>query len=241
MMSRTQRTITVALWAIVVVGMLGLLGLLAAERRQTRAAEAKQAVLIEQAMTSGTVLERNADGTFAPATQHVAGYTFPSPTFTLVDQNNQPFDASQLRGKVWTAMFFFSQCTGVCPSMTEKIETLMTATPDARVHCVSFTADPTRDTPERLKKYAQATKADESRWHLLTGTYDQMKAVAAGFRLPFDKPTDHSPKIMLVGPDGVVRDYYNSQDEAQMARLASDVKALLAESSSTTRPTVAAR
>lgn len=240
MMSRTQRTITIGLWGVVVVCLLGLLALLAAERTRAHA-RARNADALAAALGDGAILERNADGTFRPATtQPVLDLQFPAPTFALTDQNQKPFDAAALKGKVWTAMFFFSECKGVCPSMRERIESLQHVAADARVHCVSFTADPARDNPERLKKYAVATGIDESRWHLLTGTREQMQAVASGFMLPFDQPTDHSSKIVLVGPDGVVRGFYDSQDTAAMFRLLEDTKKLLATLPST-QPTAAAQ
>ena len=38
----------------------------------------------------------------------------PVATFTLTDQNGQPFTPEQLRGKVWVAHFFFTTCTQGC-------------------------------------------------------------------------------------------------------------------------------
>lgn len=239
MMSRTQRSITIALWGLVVASLVGLLGLLAADR-SGRAHAARSEATVLAALKENGIVEVAPDGTLVPATQRAADFKFPAPSFSLTDQDGKPFDASQLKGKVWTAMFFFSQCTGVCPSMTERIGALQKVTDDPRVHCVSFTADPARDNPARLKKYAQATKADESRWHLLTGDAAELKRVAFGFKLPFDQPTDHSSKILLVGPDGVVRGYYESQNTDEMFKLMNDVKALLAETSPATQP-VAAR
>ena len=224
-MSRTQRTVTVGLWGLVVVSLLGLLAVTRWEGRADRARAADRASL-----AAGQVLELDAaTGRLVPSTQKAVDYTFAAPAFRLVDQQGQPFDSSRLKGKVWTAMFFFSQCTGVCPSMTDKIETLQAATNDPRVNCVSFSVDPARDTPERLAKYAEKTHADPARWHFLTGEVADVKRVASGFRLPFDKPTDHSSKIMLVDQAGTVRNYYESQDDAEMRRLAVDVRRLLDE------------
>src|SRR5262245_10016405 len=38
----------------------------------------------------------------------------PVASFTLTDQNGQPFRPEQLRGKVWVAHFFFTSCTTGC-------------------------------------------------------------------------------------------------------------------------------
>ena len=222
-MSQTQRTLTVGLWALVVVS---LLGLLAMTRWEARASQNRAQ------LSAGVPLERDASGALVPATQRViADYRYPAPQFALVDQQNQPFDSSRLKGKVWTAIFFFSECTGVCPAMTERIESLQKVTPDARVECVSFSVDPTRDTPEKLAKYAAKTHADPARWHFLTGDPKEIHRVAAEFKFPFVEPTDHTSKILLIDQQGVVRKFYSSQDTDEMFRLQDDIKVLLAEPS----------
>jgi len=45
------------------------------------------------------------------------------------------------------------------------------------VQLVSISLDPERDTPEVLKQYADKMKADQKRWHFLTG--DKMKILPA--------------------------------------------------------------
>ena len=40
------------------------------------------------------------------------------PNFMLTDQHANPFNASQLQGKVWIADFVFTRCQGPCPMLT---------------------------------------------------------------------------------------------------------------------------
>lgn len=150
----------------------------------------------------------------------------PAPTFDLIDQSGKPFKSDQLKGKVWTAMLFFSNCTGVCPGMKSRIVTLQKQVTDERVHFVSFTVDPERDTPERLAAYHKLAGDEAGRWHMLTGTLEQMHTVAAGIGLPYDQPANHSARILLIDQNGIMRRVYASSDDAHMKQLAADAKTL---------------
>ncbi len=150
----------------------------------------------------------------------------PAPAFDLVDQSGTPFKSDQLKGKVWTAMLFFSNCPGVCPGMKGRIVALQKQVTDDRVHFVSFSVDPERDTPAKLAEYHKETDDLTDRWHMLTGTVDQMHAVAAGIGLPYDQPANHSARILLVDQQGVIRRVYASSDNAHMKQLAEDAKRL---------------
>jgi len=236
-MSRAQKSITVVLWVGVVVG----LGLLIAQERWFARGRARPP-------TDGAV---ELDDRGRPATTTVTVRQLPpgfaAPAFDLVDQQGRPFSSDQLKGKVWTAMLFFSRCGGVCPSMTRRISELQAAVGDDRVHFVSFTVDPENDTPETLAAYAAEFKADPQRWHLLTGTPQQMHAVAAGFKLPFDRPADHSSKVLLIDGTGRVQGLYGTSPEGteagktdnanEAARLRADVAKLLAGPAAGAGPT----
>src|SRR5580704_16173869 len=76
------------------------------------------------------------------------------PDFTLTDQSNQPFlSANALREKVWVADFIFTNCAGPCPRMSAQMRQVGAALHDLKdVRLVSFTVDPTRDTPSVLSE-----------------------------------------------------------------------------------------
>ena len=222
-MSKTQRNITTALWGLVVVSLLALLAM-----QRTKSRRDVQAADINAQLKQGEVLEIVGDGIVQPATQAADPYVFEAPTFKLTDQDSQPFDSDALRGKVWTASFFFSQCQGVCPGMLGRIQALASAIDSPDAHFVYFTADPARDTPERLHEYATEAQADSKRWHMLTGSDEEMKRIAAAFKLPYRMPAEHSGKIMLVDQKGNVQGFYESKSSEAMMQLAADVKKLAA-------------
>jgi protein SCO1/2 len=227
-MSKTQRTITTALWGLVVVSLLALIAMQRTQSRQNAQASDIDDPEIKAQLAQGVMLERDSSGALKPATQRSDPYVFEAPTFKLTDQDSKPFDSDSLRGKVWTASFFFSKCQGVCPGMMGRIKALSNVIDSPDAHFVYLTVNPSEDTPERLHEYATEANADAKRWHMLTGSDEEMKRIAAAFKLPYRMPAEHSGKIMLVDQQGQVQGFYESKDNEAMMQLAADVKKLTA-------------
>ncbi len=153
----------------------------------------------------------------------------PAPDFTLTERNGQTVRRADLLGKVWVAHFFFTECAGGCSTTTgnlAKLHKLLADTPD--VILVSFTVNPTKDTPEKLRAYAERWGADPKRWLFLTGDQSTMHdLIQKGFlqtARPADQPKpgfeiDHAFNIVLVDPSGEMRGYVNGKDEDEVMRL----------------------
>jgi protein SCO1 len=98
--------------------------------------------------------------------------------FTLTERSGKAVSCDDLKGKVWVAHFFFSQCNGPCnktlPAMRE-LQQRFAGKPD--VMLVSISVDPSNDTPELLQRYADAQGADPAQWLFLTGTEAEVHAV----------------------------------------------------------------
>ncbi len=103
--------------------------------------------------------------------------------FSYTDQNGQPFGTDELAGKVWIADFVFTKCKTVCPPMTLEMADLQKKFKDEgiQVEFVSFTVDPTIDSPDVLKEYIHQFTDDETNWHMLTGyTQEEIEAFRKG-------------------------------------------------------------
>lgn len=99
--------------------------------------------------------------------------------FTLTNQAGQPITLADLRGKVWVADIIFTSCAGPCPRMTRQMESLQAALPkSSTARLVTLTTNPDFDTPEVLQKYAARFNAQPERWQFLTGTKQQIAALA---------------------------------------------------------------
>ena len=159
------------------------------------------------------------------------GETFSVPGFSLTDQRGESLGLSDMAGKIWVADFIFTNCPTICPAMTQEMARLQSEFVADPVYFVSFSVDPERDTPKVLSRYATAYGADDRRWHFLTGDKTKIYQLAEqGFFLdagPKGGEILHSPRFVLVKPDGNIHDYYNSRSKPAMLRLRQDVKTLL--------------
>src|SRR5262245_48356542 len=140
-----------------------------------------------------------------------------APDFTLTERGGGKLSRADLKGKVWVVSFFFTGCTGGCPTTIENMRRLqeqLKGEPD--VVLVSITVFPAQDDPSRLRRYAEEKKADPKRWLFLTGEEDAVyKLIEKGFYQAVkknEKPkpgaeVDHSFRVILVDRDGKMRGY----------------------------------
>lgn len=157
--------------------------------------------------------------------------------FTFTNQNNEDFSLEDLEGEIWLADFVFTNCTTVClpmmTNMTEIQKQLEQEGLDVRI--VSFSVDPTIDSPEILKSYAENYGADLGSWDLLTG-YSPEKIdqfAMENFKTVARKPENedqvvHGTSFYLVDRDGVVRKLYDGINPPA-EEILNDIEILLAE------------
>ncbi|MEH7176557.1 SCO family protein [Neobacillus vireti] len=156
--------------------------------------------------------------------------------FTAVTEENKPFEKKDLDGKIWLADFIFTNCADVCPPMTANMTKLqkMVADEDLKnVEFVSFSVDPTVDTPEVLSAYAKNFGLDTTNWTFLTGyTQEFIETYAREtFKTLVKKPQEgnqviHQTYFFLVGPDGKVKKIYDGYKEVPYDDMMKDMKAL---------------
>jgi protein SCO1/2 len=108
----------------------------------------------------------------------------PAPSFALTDEDGAEVSLASLAGKIVVLDFIYTHCPGPCPILTGKLVELQRALPPElaqKVHFVSITLDPARDTPEVLRAYGAARGADLARWSFLSGPPAALAAVADAF------------------------------------------------------------
>ncbi|MBM3566808.1 MAG: SCO family protein [Alphaproteobacteria bacterium] len=151
--------------------------------------------------------------------------------FALTDQDGKPRADADFRGKYMLVYFGFTYCPDVCPTaLTTMGQALDILGPKgADVVPVFITVDPERDTPEQLKEYVRHF---HPRMVGLTGSKDQIAAVAKAYRVYFAKvrqqgapedeyTMDHTSIAYLMGPDGtfVVHFSHGTEPAAMAARI----------------------
>lgn len=139
----------------------------------------------------------------------------PAPEFTLTTQDNSRLSLRDLRGRVVVVTFIYASCTDTCPLLTAKLASLQAKLGTEfgqKVFFASVTVDPERDTPEVLKRYAQAHGANPAGWAFLTGTPSEIRAVAKHYGVYYRKASrgdvDHTFLTSLVDQDGILRVQY---------------------------------
>jgi protein SCO1/2 len=177
------------------------------------------------AVLNGIILYRlNSMGYFGKG-GHLSAIA-PAPAFELNERGGRTIKSGDLAGKVWVGNFIFTRCAGPCPLMSVRAQELVRKLPGVTV--VSFTSDPSYDTPEILAKYADRYKADADRWLFLTGPMAEMSRIAKEFKFGgIDQPDLHSTRFVLVDGKGQVRGYYDSNDPESLVRLERDAKSLV--------------
>jgi len=127
------------------------------------------------------------DGESCPGSLSFAGAVAegsPAPDFNLVDQDGRPVSLASLRGKVLLLDFVYTHCPGPCPILTSRHVSVQRALPPElteKVHFVSISLDPERDTPEAFRRYAEARGADLATWSFLGGAPDAVADVDARY------------------------------------------------------------
>lgn len=156
--------------------------------------------------------------------------------FSLVDQDGESFSLDNLYGKIWIADFIFTRCQGPCPIMSSHMQRLQTSLSHSpSVGLLSFSVDPTYDTPEVLTKYANTFGAQKDKWYFITGDRDAIYDLArSNLKMSVEDKTEstpiiHSTSFVLIDKTATVRGYYNTNEEGFMDRLLLDIQLLLGE------------
>jgi protein SCO1 len=161
---------------------------------------------------------------------------WPVNDFNYTNQEGKSFGLKDLEGKIWVADFIFTNCDDVCFPMTYNMEKLQKMVKDEKldnIEFVSFSVDPTVDTPEVLKGFGENFNVDFSNWNFLTG-YEQAdieNLALKSFKAWVKKPEQgdqviHGTDFYLVGPDGNVVKYYTGLNEIPYEEIIEDMKTL---------------
>ncbi|HEU0226663.1 MAG TPA: SCO family protein, partial [Arachidicoccus soli] len=139
--------------------------------------------------------------------------------------------------KVWVVDFIFSTCQNICSPMTYAMKDINDSLKNLgdKVVFLSFSIDPTHDTPSVLKKYKEAHQISAKNWYFLTGgDQEQINQFAINQFLVFatadkDAPGGfaHSQNFILVDKDRHVRGIYDGLTDKGRNGLIEGVKTLL--------------
>ena len=167
------------------------------------------------------------------------------PPFTFTNQYNKTVTNADYKGKVYVVEFFFSTCSTICPLMNTNMQQVQNAfIKNENFGIASFSIDPTYDTPEVLKAYADSYDVSHPHWNFLTGDKTDIIALSnEGFKLyaaeneEAEDGFEHSGLFALINKEGIISSridengnpliYYNGLDQKQIDMLIEDIKKIL--------------
>jgi len=128
-----------------------------------------------------------------------------------LNQNGEKVKLSDFRGRSVVFTMFFASCTYACPILVndmKNIESRIDPSDLKNYRFVLLSIDPERDTPSKLKEFAEMKGIDEKRWTLLTGSQDDIMEIAALTGFKFKKENDgqfsHSNLINILNEEGEI-------------------------------------
>ena len=139
--------------------------------------------------------------------------------FTLTNHLGETVTEEDFMGRPTLIYFGFTYCPDVCPSTLVGIANAYKRLPEGvePPQTLLISIDPERDTPEQLAKYV-SNNAFPDGLVGLTGTPEQIKAVADEFIVGYDRvdtpdsladyTMDHTSLLYLMGPDWKLETFF---------------------------------
>jgi protein SCO1/2 len=159
-------------------------------------------------------------------------------TFAMPDQSGNMFTADSLKGKIYTANFFFTICPSICPKMMYNLKNLQDIfLTNDNIRMVSFSVMPWVDSVKKLAAYGESMSIDPQKWHLLTGNKERINTLGrqsffAEKKEGLQKDVSeflHTEQLLLIDKQARIRGVYNATLAADITRAAADIKILLKE------------
>lgn len=138
---------------------------------------------------------------------------WPAKDFTLQAADNQTVSLHDFQGKLVLLYFGYTHCPDICPTTLADAKVAMQELgPQADdVQLIMVSVDPERDSPAILTEYVQRF---DPRFLGVTGTLDEVTAVATGYGVTFFKEEGsaatgylvaHSTQLLVLDRQGHVR------------------------------------
>ena len=163
-------------------------------------------------------------GADAPLSGHSV-YQVASP---WTDQHGTERTLSDLRGRPQVIAMVYTHCGSACPRIVGDMKRLEGAHPELEFVLVSI--DPDRDTPGRLREFAEGSRLGDN-WTLLRGADDDLLELAAVLGVRYRRINDeefmHSNVITVLDAEGKVA--YRQEALGELDGTFAAVERLLAE------------
>jgi len=141
-----------------------------------------------------------------PGESKTENFSFSSmqiPNVKVVDQNGKALDfyTDLVKGRNVAINFIFTTCTSVCPVLSATFRRVQVELENSQseTKLISISVDPTVDTPERLRDFAEKFKAGPG-WTFVTGDKTEIDSLLQRLGAGVGNKNDHTSMI-LIGND----------------------------------------
>ncbi|MCB0761533.1 MAG: SCO family protein [Flavobacteriales bacterium] len=160
------------------------------------------------------------------------------PRFSFTNQDGEVISHRDYEGHVYIADFFFGNCPSICPILSSQLarvqDRLKADSLLGTVLILSHTVDPTRDTVEALRAYADRLDADTRYWNFVTGKKDALyyQAEEGYLVTAFESDTAaggffHTDQFALIDEQMHIRGYYDGTSTIEVDSMYKDLLKLL--------------
>jgi protein SCO1/2 len=159
------------------------------------------------------------------------------PSFSFTNQFEETVTENDVNQKIYIADFFFTSCPTICPVMKKNMLKVYKSIQNLDdVVILSHTIDPSHDTPQVLRKYAEDLGLDGRQWLFLTGPKSAIYSIAQkSYFVAANEDSKaaggfiHSGAFTLVDKEKRVRGVYDGTDEEKVKQLIADIGTLREE------------
>jgi protein SCO1 len=149
-----------------------------------------------------------------------------APSFSMMDQNGNPFELNAMPGQLTLVFFGFTNCVDECPltlaHLKQARDSLGEKAENVRVVLVS--TDPVRDTPAVLRDYL---KKFDSTFIGITGPAEELSRIWSDYGVTvLDGGETHTSYTYVIDHDGNLRLHFDP--EMSPEDIAADLQTLLA-------------
>ena len=171
---------------------------------------------------------------FDPMSEELVGF-HSIPSFSFTDQEGRTVTSKTLQNKIYIASFFFTSCPGICPTIRSKLSRVQNEfLGDDGVRILSHSIQPTTDTIEVLKDYAERNHIRSDNWHLVTGDKGDIYRIAktayfASEDLGLEEANNeflHTENLLLIDHNRHIRGIYNGLNNTSVSHLITDIQTL---------------
>ncbi len=172
-------------------------------------------LLVSAMLTSAALMPALRAGSCCPSTPAAApdcvlpGASVYHQEGAWVDQDNSPRTLADFAGSPVLISMVFTHCGYACPRTVEDIREVRAALPPGireRVRIVLASFDVARDTPERLREWAEIHDFDAG-WTLLHGDETTVRELAVLLDIAYQAQPDgsfaHANRILMLDTNGV--------------------------------------